>query len=282
MHRQIQLREGEVMKDFNTFLEELRMERKLSKKDLATLANLSAGYISLLTRGERETPSEETVEALAKALQIDGEVKRHFFESAGYFVRSPSSSFNSPLRQVDLNGQREESASKKDWSEAPDVRFFYGRQKELAMLKQWVVDDDCRVVAVLGIGGIGKTSLTAKLIENVEDNFEYVYWRSLQNPPSLASLLEDCIRFISQHEYLEIPKDQENQILLLISLLKRHRCLLIVDNVETILQEKQRAGQYLPQYEGYGDLFARLGQAQHKSCLWRYLRTTGRTVYPSN
>lgn len=254
------------MKDFNTFLEELRTERNLSKKELATLANLSAGYISLLTRGERETPSEETVEALAGALKIEGEVKKQFFESAGYYVRSRSS-LKSPLRQIDLNGQREESASKKDWSEAPDVRFFYGRQKELATLKQWVIDNDCRVVAVLGIGGIGKTSLTAKLIENVEDTFEYVYWRSLQNPPSLASLLEDCIRFITQYEYLEIPKDQESLILLLINYLQRHRCLLIFDNIETLLQEKQRVGRYKPEYEGYGNLFSRLGQAQHKSCL---------------
>ena len=68
------------MKDFNTFLEELRAERNLSKKELAMLANLSAGYISLLTRGERETPSEETVEALAKALKIEGEIKRQFFD----------------------------------------------------------------------------------------------------------------------------------------------------------------------------------------------------------
>ena len=122
-------------------------------------------------------------------------------------------------------------------------------------------------MAVLGIGGIGKTSLTAKLVENVEDKFEYVYWRSLQNPLSLISLLEDCIRFISQRQYPEMPKDQESLILLLVNYLQKHRCLLIFDNIETLLQEKQRAGQYKPEYEGYGNLFSRLGQAQHKSCL---------------
>ena len=47
-----------------------------------------------------------------------------------------------------------------DWGEAPDVTFFLGRRGELATLQQWVVEDRCRLVALLGMGGIGKTSLS--------------------------------------------------------------------------------------------------------------------------
>src|SRR5205085_4727105 len=78
---------------------------------------------------------------------------------------------------------------------------------------------------------------------------------------------EDCIRYLYQQEYLKIPKDQASLIFSLINYLQKHQCLLIFDNVETLLQEKQRAGLYKPEYEGYGNLFSRLGQAQHKSCL---------------
>jgi len=38
-----------------------------------------------------------------------------------------------------------------DWGNAPDVSAFLGRTHELATLRRWVVDDHCRLVAILGI-----------------------------------------------------------------------------------------------------------------------------------
>ena len=36
-----------------------------------------------------------------------------------------------------------------DWGEAPHLDQFYGRDQELATLKQWMMDDSCRLVAIL-------------------------------------------------------------------------------------------------------------------------------------
>ena len=70
----------------------------------------------------------------------------------------------------------------------PDVTAFYGRQSELHTLTQWAVDDGCRLIGVLGMGRIGKTTLTAKFIETLETAncpFTHIIWRSLHNgPPS--------------------------------------------------------------------------------------------------
>jgi len=52
-----------------------------------------------------------------------------------------------------------------DWGEAVDVPNFYGRSEELATLGQWIESDRCRLVAVLGMGGMGKTSLSIALAE---------------------------------------------------------------------------------------------------------------------
>jgi len=46
---------------------------------------------------------------------------------------------------------------------------------------QWIVTERCRVVALLGIGGIGKSAL--KLGQQIQTQFEVVVWRSLQNAP---------------------------------------------------------------------------------------------------
>jgi predicted ribonuclease YlaK len=46
-----------------------------------------------------------------------------------------------------------------DWGDAPNVSMFYDRCEEMAQLQQWVLEENCRLVALLGMGGIGKTAL---------------------------------------------------------------------------------------------------------------------------
>src|SRR5262249_791648 len=47
-----------------------------------------------------------------------------------------------------------------DWGEAPHIEACYGRQQECETLTHWILNEHCRMIAVLGIGGIGKTTFT--------------------------------------------------------------------------------------------------------------------------
>ena len=154
-----------------------------------------------------------------------------------------------------------------DWGEAVDVSIFYGRTEELATLQRWILEDRCRLIALLGMGGMGKTSLTAKLGEQIQGEFEVVVWRSLRNAPLVEDLLVGVIQFLSDQQEINLPKSLDSLLAVLMKYLNQHRCLVVLDNTESILRGGERTGQYREGFEGYGALIRRVGESPHQSCV---------------
>ncbi len=151
-----------------------------------------------------------------------------------------------------------------DWGEAIEANPFYGRENELSRLEQWLRYDRCRLVALVGLGGVGKTSLSIKISERVKDEFEVLIWRSLRNAPTLKDLLADWLTLLGDQTLIENP---DLAISALLDHLRKKRCLLVLDNLETILQEGQPQQAYRSGYQNYSELFVRLGETAHQSCL---------------
>jgi WD40 repeat protein len=162
--------------------------------------------------------------------------------------------------------KRPTSHKRQDWGEAVDVSTFYGREEELAQLQQWVVVDQCRLVTLVGMGGMGKTTVAVRLAEQVQDEFEVVIWRSLRNAPPVQELLADMMGFLCAQNAV-MPASLDSQISQLMESLRTLRCLLVLDNAESILGSDQRAGAYREGYEGYGQLLRCIGETRHQSCL---------------
>jgi WD40 repeat protein len=154
-----------------------------------------------------------------------------------------------------------------DWGSAPDDATFYGRQNELKTLQHWIIEDRCRLVTILGMGGIGKTALSVRLAKEIDQGFDYLIWRSLRNAPPPEDILTDLIQFLSNQQAQDLPVSLEGRLARVLYYLRQHRCLVLLDNAESILQSGDRTGRYRAGYERYGEVLRCVAETAHQSCM---------------
>ena len=153
-------------------------------------------------------------------------------------------------------------ARRQDWGDAPDIIGFVGRARELEACHMSLVDENCRLLVVLGMGGIGKTMLAARLAEDVAPAFQSVYWRSLRDAPPATEWLAGVIGFLSDYQLVP-PANESERLTALLQLLRDRRSLLVLDNFDTLLESSG----YREDSAGYERLLQAVGGGRHQSCL---------------
>ncbi len=162
-------------------------------------------------------------------------------------------------------------ATQIDWGDIPGEAAFYGRREQLKQLLQWLNDGQHSFIAITGMGGVGKTALAARLVRRLAQPphaCEFILWRSLINVPPLTAVLQNWLETLSGQQLAELPESIDEQLSLLLTRLREHRCLLVLDNFESVMASGVNAGRYRAEYEAYGQLIQRIGGGrQGQSCL---------------
>ncbi|MBV9173326.1 MAG: helix-turn-helix domain-containing protein [Chloroflexi bacterium] len=284
---------SEPVEQFRTLLLRFRGRSGLSQRELAervgvhrrsvqeweigitypTAERLEALIRVLLeTHGLDQGREAADARALATAVQREAPHAHAPFDE-GWFARLLADPVESARPAVPQHASDERVPSvldrtverRQDWGEAPDTTAFVGRSDELALLRGWLRDTECRLVVVLGMGGIGKTTLSAKLAHDLVASFDRVYWRSLRDAPPAGDWLAGVIGFLSEQRLVP-PQGDSERLMLLLQLLRDRRCLVVLDNAEALIEPGQQEARYREGMAGYGRLLRVVAEASHQSC----------------
>jgi WD40 repeat protein/transcriptional regulator with XRE-family HTH domain len=258
----------------------LRLRLALSQQQFAELVGVHSDSIRAWESGTR-SPSVKSLQSLIGSLVLGHgfSAGRELAEAAEMWAAAQRQMprLRMPFDHVWFTHLLAQSASmrmedaplagtQQHWGDAPQVDGFVGRGRELQAIRGRILRGGCQVVGVLGIGGVGKSTFVAKLAREVAPEFDHVYWTSLRNARSPAEWLDETIGFLVPEE----PRPVDAQALqrrLVLDVLRRKRCLLVLDNLETVLEPGEPHGRFREGFEAYGSLLRSLAEGRHGSCL---------------
>jgi NB-ARC domain len=238
-------------------------------KDIADSTEKTEGHI----RDSAATLWKDISEAVGRNVRksnFKSVIERSYFSHCQDIVQVENLNFCSD-RTVAKNASsdRDKNRTKRDVDhDIPKLLPFYGRDLELNQLKQWIVEEECRLINIFGMSGIGKTALVSQLSTQIADEFECVIWQSLRSKRSLFDLMDrDIFPYLPIEIIADSHNDVETRISLLIEQLSKHRCLIVLDDIHHIFSSGDLAGTYEDDYLDYKELFRRINESNHQSCL---------------
>src|SRR5919199_110633 len=164
----------------------------------------------------------------------------------------------------------------------PSMRNWVGRSQELQVLKARLFNSDTgtnaiTAVCIVGLSGIGKTTLASQLVRQLQAEnppFVAAAWESLRSatrkPPRFDIIIDSLLLTLSNGEITAALTLQDGYLKKtekLVKLLMDKPCLVVLDNVETVLKtgQAEAVGYFAQECAEYAWLFKRLVEMEHQS-----------------
>jgi len=213
------------MVTFGEWLRQQRSLRRLTREEFAKRVGCSVSALRKIEDGERR-PSAQIAELMGNCLDIPPEERLTFVRVA----------------RGELNVDRLSSVLKRAaLSAAPRIDLpvpptpLIGRQPEVELVSQLLGDPQCRLLTLVGPGGIGKTRIAIEAAEKLRavftDGVYFIPLASVDTVRLLVPVIADAIGFAFQSASPADPKTQ------LFSYLKEKQALLLTDNLEQLLTD---------------------------------------------
>ncbi|WP_313707532.1 ATP-binding protein [Planktothrix agardhii] len=224
--------------------------------------NIAAKLLQLLSEelGEdiEKTNFRSTLERVyIKSSQVIGLGNHHSF----HFCTRTLNQSNTNNRENDINITSK--LSHHDLNLTPQIINFYNRKSELKTLSSWILDNNIRLISVLGLSGIGKTTLVKRFVDLNLDKFEVIIWKSLKYPKPLELLMNDLLNACKQ----ELKATIDDNLKQLFNVFTDKKCLIILDDVHNIFTQGEFSGQYQSVYQDYQNFFKLITETEHQSHL---------------
>ncbi|CAD5964960.1 putative WD repeat-containing protein alr2800 [Planktothrix tepida] len=169
---------------------------------------------------------------------------------------------NNPQDSTKNSEQNSSNQFNHDLTIAPKITYFYDRTTELNTLSQWLIDQNTRLISVLGLSGIGKTTLVKQFVDLNLQSFDIIIWKNIKLSPSLDHILTELLTSINPDSVLA-----DNKLTQILNFFRDKKCLIILDDVQELLIKGQFAGHYQSEYRDYQNFFTMITETEHKSSL---------------
>jgi predicted ATPase/DNA-binding XRE family transcriptional regulator len=204
----------------------LKLKRKaldLTREGLAERVGYSAETIRKLETEERR-PSAQMVERLAEIFHIPRDEKEAFLRFArGDWRSAPSEAQEDTPWQV---------AAKTTPSNLPaKTTSLIGREKDIALVREYLTNDEKRLVTLIGPPGIGKTRLSIEAarasVSDFPDGVFFVALAPLDDPNLIPFIIAQMLGYVGARNISTIDQLKEG--------IGDKNMLLVLDNCEHLI-----------------------------------------------
>ncbi|MBD1878159.1 tetratricopeptide repeat protein [Coleofasciculus sp. FACHB-T130] len=124
----------------------------------------------------------------------------------------------------------------------PSLDYWQGRTEERQKIGGWMADGNIRLIGITGLGGFGKSTLAAKIYEEDRAEFDKKFWVDVSRRVTFSELARRVLLRLGLSSSTVEAIPELSLVDALVNHLREGRYLLVIDNLESLLQQN---GQWL-------------------------------------